>query len=74
MQTMTTIGLEGLCHPRGKNDAADAQAICQAVRKPGMRFVPVKSVEQQRLLMLHAVRDRLVCQRTQVMNALLRPS
>ena len=55
---------------RQKNDAADAQAICQAVRKPGMRFVPVKSVEQQSLLMLHAVRDTLVGQRTQAMNAL----
>jgi transposase len=55
---------------RQKNDAADAQAICQAVRKPDMRFVPVKNVEQQSLLMLHGVRDTLVCQRTQAMNAM----
>ena len=56
--------------PRQKNDAADAQGICAAVRQPGMRFVPVKSVEQQSLLMLHAVRDVLVGQRVQAINAL----
>jgi transposase len=56
--------------PRQKNDAADAQGICAAVRQPGMRFVPVKSVEQQSLLMLHAARDVLVGQRVQVMNAM----
>ena len=38
---------------RGKNDAADAEAICEAVTRPTMRFVPVKSAEQQSVLMLH---------------------
>ena len=38
---------------RGKNDAADAAAICEAVTRPSMRFVPIKSVEQQSALMLH---------------------
>ena len=43
--------------PRQKNDAADAKAICAAVRRPDMRFVPVKSVEDQSSLMLHQVRE-----------------
>src|SRR5580765_3683590 len=55
---------------RGKNDAADAAAICEAVTRPSMRFVPIKSVEQQAALMLHRVRDLLVRQRTQLINAL----
>src|SRR6266487_111791 len=55
---------------RNKNDAADAEAICEAVRRPTMRFVQVKSVEQQGQLMLHRVRDLLMRQRTQVINAL----
>ncbi len=38
---------------RGKNDAADAEAICEAVQRPTMRFVPIKSPEQQSVLMLH---------------------
>ena len=38
---------------RGKNDAADAAAICEAVTRPSMRFVPIKNVEQQSVLMLH---------------------
>jgi transposase len=38
---------------RGKNDAADAAAICEAVRRPSMRYVPIKSTEQQSALMLH---------------------
>jgi transposase len=41
---------------RGKNDAADAEAICEAVTRPTMRFVPVKTPEQQSVLMLHRVR------------------
>jgi transposase len=53
-----------------KNDAADAEAICEAVRRPTMRFVTVKSVEQQGRLMQHRVRDQLVRQRTQLINAL----
>ena len=55
---------------RGKNDAADAEAICEAVTRPTMRFVPVKSTEQQAALMLHRVRDLLVRQRTVLINAL----
>ena len=55
---------------RGKNDAADAAAICEAVTRPSMRFVPVKSAEQQSALMLHRTRDLLIGQRTQLINAL----
>jgi len=55
---------------RSKNDAADAAAICEAVTRPSMRFVPVKSVEQQAALMLHRTRDLLVRQRTQLINAM----
>jgi hypothetical protein len=55
---------------RNKNDAADAEAICEAVRRPTMRFVGVKSAEQQGRLMQHRARDLLMRQRTQVINAL----
>ena len=55
---------------RNKNDAADAGAICEAVRRPTMRFVAVKSAEQQGQLMQHRSRDLLMRQRTQVINAL----
>ena len=55
---------------RNKNDAADAEAICEAVRLPTMRFVQIKSAEQQGRLMLHRARDLLMRQRTQVINAL----
>lgn len=55
---------------RGKNDAVDAEAICEAVSRPGMRFVPVKSAEQQAILMLHTTRELLVKQRTMAVNAL----
>jgi len=55
---------------RGKTDAADAEAICEAVSRPTMRFVPVKTAEQQALLMLHRTRDLLVRQRTMLLNAL----
>jgi transposase len=55
---------------RHKNDAADAEAICEAVRRPTMRFVQVKSAEQQGRLMQHRTRDLLMRQRTQVINAL----
>jgi transposase len=55
---------------RNKNDAADAAAICEAVRRPTMRFVQVKSAEQQGQLMQHRARDLLMRQRTQVINAL----
>src|SRR5690348_9217472 len=53
---------------RGKTDAADAEAICEAVTRPTMRFVPVKSREQQAALSLHRARDLLVRQRTQLIN------
>jgi transposase len=55
---------------RQKNDAADAAAICEAVRRPTMRFVPIKSAEQQGQLMQHRTRDVLIRQRTQLINAL----
>jgi len=55
---------------RGKNDAADAEALCEAMSRPTMRFVPVKSAEQQAALMLVGVRDRLVRNRTQISNAI----
>ncbi len=53
---------------RGKTDAADAEAICEAVTRPTMRFVPVKSREQQAALSLHRARNLLVKQRTQLVN------
>lgn len=55
---------------RQKNDAADAEAICEAVQRPTMRFVPVKSEEQQGVLMLHRARELLVRQKTMLINAL----
>lgn len=55
---------------RQKNDAADAEAICEAVTRPSMHFVPVKSVDQQAAMMLHRARDLLVRQRTMLINAL----
>ena len=55
---------------RNKNDAADAEAICEAVRRPTMRFVQIKSVEQQGQLMQHRTRDVLIRQRTQIINSL----
>ena len=53
---------------RGKTDAGDAEAICEAVRRPTMRYVPMKSVDQQAALALHRTRDLLVRQRTQLVN------
>ena len=55
---------------RQKNDAADAEAICEAVRRPTMRFVPVKSAERQSVLVLHRTRELLVRQRTMLINAI----
>ena len=49
---------------RNKNDAADAAAICEAVMRPTMRFVPVKTADQQAAVLLHRGRERLVRQRT----------
>jgi transposase len=54
---------------RQKNDAADAEAICEAVTRPNMRFVPIKSAERQGVLMLHRTRDLLMRQRTMMLNA-----
>src|ERR1700688_2295722 len=55
---------------RHKNDAADAEAICEAVTRPTMRFVPIKSAEAQSLLMLHRARHLLVRQRTAQASAM----
>jgi transposase len=55
---------------RNKNDAADAAAICEAVVRPTMRFVAVKTAEQQAAVLLHRGRERLVRQRTGLVNAL----
>jgi transposase len=55
---------------RSKNDANDAAAICEAVTRPSMRFVPIKTIEQQTALMLHRTRQLLVRQRTMLSNAL----
>ena len=55
---------------RQKNDMADAAAICEAVTRPSMRFVAVKSRDRQSLLMLHRVREQLVGQRTSAISAL----
>ena len=65
-----------LIHPRfvkpfvkgSKNDAVDAEAIFEAVNRPTMRFVPLKTVEQQDLQALHRTRDRLIVQRTALIN------
>src|SRR5580704_12263997 len=54
---------------RGKNDATDAEAICEAVSRPNMRFVPVKSADQQAVLMLHRTRALLIRQQTMLANA-----
>jgi len=55
---------------RQKNDAADAAAICEAVTRPSMRFVMLRSIENQAMLMHHKVRETLVRQRTQILNSL----
>ena len=55
---------------RGKSDALDAEAICEAVQRPTIRFVPVKTVKQQSILMTHRTRSLLVRQRTMLANAL----
>ncbi len=55
---------------RQKNDAADAEAICEAVQRPSMRFVPIKSPDQQSGMVLHRTRRLLVCQQTSLINAI----
>jgi transposase len=78
-RTLTAMGHEVRLIPpsyvkayvkRGKSDALDAEAICEAVQRPTMRFVPVKTVEQQSILMAHRARSLLVRQRTMLANAL----
>ena len=58
------------CVKRGKSDAVGAAAICEAVTRPTMRFVAIKTVEQQTLLSLHRARDLVVRQGTQLVNRL----
>jgi transposase len=53
---------------RQKNDAADAEAICEAVQRPSMRFVPTKTIEQQGCLMLHRTRHLFIRQQTAIIN------
>jgi transposase len=53
-----------------KNDAADAEAICEAVQRPTMRFVPIKSADQQAVLLLHRTRDLLIRQRSSLISAI----
>lgn len=55
---------------RGKNDAADAEALCEAMSRPTMRFVPVKTADQQAALMLIRMRSRLVRNKTQLANSI----
>jgi transposase len=55
---------------RQKNDAADAEAICEAVQRPNMRFVPTKTAEQQSCLMLHRARHLFIRQQTAVINSI----
>jgi transposase len=56
--------------PRNKNDSRDAEGICEAMSRPRMRFVPVKTAEQQAALMLAGVREQLVARRTQLANSI----
>jgi transposase len=55
---------------RQKNDITDAEAICEAVTRPNMRFVPTKTVEQQSCLMLHRARHLFIRQQTAVINSI----
>lgn len=55
---------------RGKNDAADAEAICEAASRPTMRFVPIKTADNQAALMMLGMRDRLIKNRTRLANAI----
>src|SRR3954453_21402316 len=55
---------------RQKNDCTDAEAICEAVGRPNMRFVPTKTIEQQSGMVLHRIRSLLIRQQTSVINAI----
>src|SRR6187399_2783077 len=77
-RTLTELGHEVRLMPpayvkpyvkRGKTDAVDAEAICEAVARPTMRFVPIKTADSQAALMVLKTRDLLVRQRTQAINA-----
>lgn len=63
-----------LSRKKGKNDAADAAAICEAVTRPSMRFVPLKNVQQQSELMVHRARQGFVQQRTATINRIRGPA
>ena len=52
-----------------KNDAADAEAICEAVQRPSMRFVPIKNLEQQDIQSIHRIRSRLIKEKTALIVA-----
>jgi transposase len=78
-RTIAALGHEAVLLPpqlvkpyiaRNKNDHADAEGICEAMSRPRMRYVPIKTAEQQAAQMLIGLRDRLVRQRTQLSNAL----
>ena len=56
--------------PRNKNDGRDAEGLCEAMGRPSMRFVPVKTAEQQAALMLTGIRDGLIARRTQLSNTI----
>jgi transposase len=56
--------------PRNKNDGRDAEGLCEAASRPRMRYVPVKTAEQQAALMLLGIRDQLVARRTQLSNTM----
>src|SRR5258708_4385894 len=55
---------------RNKNDGRDAEGLCEAMSRPRMRFVPVKTTEQQAALMLAGLREQLIARRTQLSNAI----
>jgi transposase len=55
---------------RNKNDGRDAEGLCEAMSRPSMRFVPVKTAEQQAALMLTGIRDGLIARRTQLSNTI----
>lgn len=55
---------------RQKNDSTDAEAICEAVTRPNMRIMPIKTIEQQSCLMLHRVRHLFIRQQTAVINSI----
>src|SRR5919108_35380 len=66
--TLISSGIDSPSVKSPKNDARDAEAICEAVTRPTMRFVPIKRVEPQDLRALHRVRERLIKARTALVN------